>query len=310
MPEGICNKCGEQNELVFADCICCRCSNSLDQHWTGVTATDWILIVTHHSPLLPPVASGTDGVASAGGDVPPETPFRPYAVRHGYRNTTYAEMKSLWATRHKCEGSFRPATAEEIADKELWTLQIYWESSEIFNKWGFDDEVRPLIGDWDNDAVRRYDRAVEEIEKRIEQLGLHEPYWHYLGLGERIRASQGHTPGHGLSQVVGMADLKEQLMHEVIGPFKDPELYRRYRVSLPNGILFYGPPGCGKTYIARSLAEELGWSFQYCRPSDVASPYIHDTVSRIRGVFSSAFEKALQLCSSTSSKRSYPPVRS
>jgi len=89
-----------------------------------------------------------------------------------------------------------------------------------------------------------------------------------------------------------MADLKEQLMHEVIGPFKDPELYRRYRVSLPNGILFYGPPGCGKTYIARALAEELGWSFQYCRPSDVASPYIHDTVSRIRAVFAAATEKA------------------
>ncbi|MBZ5635167.1 MAG: ATP-binding protein [Acidobacteriia bacterium] len=100
------------------------------------------------------------------------------------------------------------------------------------------------------------------------------------------------SPPRGLSQVAGMADLKEQLAHEVIGPFKDPELYRRYRVSLPNGILFYGPPGCGKTYIARSLAEELGWSFQYCRPSDVASPYIHDTVSRIRAVFAAATEKA------------------
>jgi transitional endoplasmic reticulum ATPase len=40
------------------------------------------------------------------------------------------------------------------------------------------------------------------------------------------------------------------------------------------------------------LAEELGWSFQHCRPSDVASPYIHDTVNRIRGIFSTAIEKA------------------
>jgi|ERR1035441_7311549 ATP-dependent 26S proteasome regulatory subunit len=96
----------------------------------------------------------------------------------------------------------------------------------------------------------------------------------------------------GLSRVAGMADLKDQLIHDVIGPFKDPDVYRRYRVSLPNGILFYGPPGCGKTYVARSLAEELGWHFQYCRPSDVASPYIHDTVSKIRAVFAAALEKA------------------
>lgn len=88
-----------------------------------------------------------------------------------------------------------------------------------------------------------------------------------------------------------MADLKEQLTLEVIGPFRDPELFRRYRVSLPNGILFFGPPGCGKTYIARALAQELGWSFQYCRPSDVASPFIHDTVSRIRAVFTAAIEE-------------------
>src|SRR5262249_13092596 len=96
----------------------------------------------------------------------------------------------------------------------------------------------------------------------------------------------------GLAQVAGMTDLKDQLTQDILGPLRDPDLFRRYRVSLPNGILFYGPTGCGKTYIARSLADELGWSFQYCRPSDVASPFIHDTVSRIRSVFTTAIERA------------------
>jgi hypothetical protein len=50
----------------------------------------------------------------------------------------------------------------------------------------------------------------------------------------------------GFARVAGMVGLKEQLIHDVVGPFMNPELYRRYRVSLPNGILFYGPPGCGK----------------------------------------------------------------
>jgi hypothetical protein len=120
----------------------------------------------------------------------------------------------------------------------------------------------------------------------------------------------GPSTTRGLSQVAGMATLKEQLVHDVIGPFKDPELYARYRVSIPNGILFYGPPGCGKTYVARALAEELAWSFQYCRPSDVASPYIHDTVKQIRAVFSRAIENAPSLYSLTNSRRLYRLGRS
>ena len=143
-------------------------------------------------------------------------------------------------------------------------------------------------------------QAWEEIRKGFEELRLlkgslfdHEQELKAIfATDESVVVAHRPKSGRGLSQVTGMAELKAQLMHEVIGPFADPELYRRYRVSLPNGILFYGPPGCGKTYIARSLAEELGWFFQYCRPSDVASPYIHDTVSRIRAVFSTAIEKA------------------
>jgi AAA+ superfamily predicted ATPase len=109
---------------------------------------------------------------------------------------------------------------------------------------------------------------------------------------QAARSQRVPNPGRGLSEVAGMEALKDQLRHEIIEAFRNPDLYRRYRVSVPNGMLFYGPPGCGKTYVARCLAEELGYFFQYCRPSDVASPYIHDTVRKIRELFTAAIEKA------------------
>jgi AAA+ superfamily predicted ATPase len=96
----------------------------------------------------------------------------------------------------------------------------------------------------------------------------------------------------GLNKVAGMSVLKEQLRKEIIGPLRSPQIYEKYRIGVPNGILFYGPPGCGKTYIARQLAEELGYFFQDVKPSDVASRFIHDTVVRIREMFDLALEKA------------------
>ena len=98
--------------------------------------------------------------------------------------------------------------------------------------------------------------------------------------------------GSGLNEIAGMSDLKQWLGKEILGPLREPERYAKYRISIPNGILFYGPPGCGKTYVARQLAQELGYFFQEIKPSDVASPYIHSTVLRIREMFDEALEKA------------------
>lgn len=96
----------------------------------------------------------------------------------------------------------------------------------------------------------------------------------------------------GLNNIAGMQGLKEWLRKEVLGPLRNPQAYEKYRIGIPNGILFYGPPGCGKTYVARQLAEELGYFFLEVKPSDVASPYIHSTVLRIRELFDEAVEKA------------------
>jgi len=98
--------------------------------------------------------------------------------------------------------------------------------------------------------------------------------------------------GQGLDKVAGMHALKELLRREVVDPVRNPEPYLRYGLSIPNGILLYGPPGCGKTYIARRLAEELGHYFVEIIPSELVGSFIHQTVNRIRDMFDTAAEKA------------------
>lgn len=97
---------------------------------------------------------------------------------------------------------------------------------------------------------------------------------------------------HGLEKVAGMSELKTLLKEEVIGPIRNPEPFKRYGLTIPNGILLYGPPGCGKTFIARQLAQELNFFFLEIVPSEIASPFIHDSVLRIRNIFERAEEHA------------------
>ena len=98
--------------------------------------------------------------------------------------------------------------------------------------------------------------------------------------------------GKGFNDIAGMDELKETLYHDIINPLKDKELYDKYKVSPPNGMLLYGPPGCGKTFFAQKLAEEVDYNYISVKPSDLASTYIHGTQENIGQLFNNAKEKA------------------
>jgi len=100
------------------------------------------------------------------------------------------------------------------------------------------------------------------------------------------------TQGKGFDLIAGMYELKETLYQDIIRPLSEPELYKEYGVSPPNGMLLYGPPGCGKTYIAQKLAEEIGYHYIEVKPSDLASIYIHGTREKIGKMFKEAEVKA------------------
>ncbi len=92
--------------------------------------------------------------------------------------------------------------------------------------------------------------------------------------------------------LAGMRELKAMFERDVILPLRYPQLYEQYKIPIPNGILLYGPPGCGKTFFVRTAAKLLGYSFIEIKPSTLASPYVHETQRLIGEMFKSAVEKA------------------
>ena len=98
--------------------------------------------------------------------------------------------------------------------------------------------------------------------------------------------------GNGFADVAGMTELKAQLQSDVIDLLQNPEQAKELGLSIPNGILFYGPPGCGKTFFAEKFAEETGFNYQYVKGSDVASPYIDGGKGKIADIFEQARENA------------------
>ncbi|MCF8262754.1 MAG: AAA family ATPase [Melioribacteraceae bacterium] len=98
--------------------------------------------------------------------------------------------------------------------------------------------------------------------------------------------------GGGFKDIAGMQALKETLYNDVIRAINEKELYQKYGLTIPNGILLYGPPGCGKSFFAQKLAEEIGCNFKIIKPSDLASIYVHGSQEKIGKLFDEAMANA------------------
>ena len=101
--------------------------------------------------------------------------------------------------------------------------------------------------------------------------------------------------GNGFKDIAGMNDLKQMLTQKVIFILKDKEKAEKYKLLPPNGILFYGPPGCGKSFFAEKFAEEAGFHFMLVKASDLGSIYVHGTQGKIADLFKKAEEIPLNV---------------
>ena len=98
--------------------------------------------------------------------------------------------------------------------------------------------------------------------------------------------------GNGFADIAGMDDLKEMLHKRVILILQNKELADKYKLTPPNGMLLYGPPGCGKSFFAEKFAEETGFNFILVKASDLGSIYVHGSQGKIADLFKKAEQNA------------------
>ncbi|WP_407569417.1 ATP-binding protein [Deinococcus altitudinis] len=100
------------------------------------------------------------------------------------------------------------------------------------------------------------------------------------------------TPRVTLADVAGMTEVKRRLDLALISPLRNPELLKMYGAALGGGLLLYGPPGCGKTFIARAVAGELNARFLAVGLSDVLDMYMGQSERNLSEVFALARRNA------------------
>ncbi|WP_216917532.1 ATP-binding protein [Nocardia noduli] len=95
-----------------------------------------------------------------------------------------------------------------------------------------------------------------------------------------------------LAEVGGMDEVKRQLDLTLLGPLRNPELAKAFGTSARGGLLLYGPPGCGKTFIASAIAGELGANFYPIEIADILDIYIGASERNLHNVFEVARRNA------------------
>lgn len=92
-------------------------------------------------------------------------------------------------------------------------------------------------------------------------------------------------PKVNFADVGGLDELKEQIKINIIYPFQQPELFRSFGKKIGGGILLYGPPGCGKTFIARATAGECKARFINIAINDILDMYIGNSEKNLHQIF-------------------------
>ncbi|MCI4667774.1 MAG: AAA family ATPase [Bacteroidia bacterium] len=159
-----------------------------------------------------------------------------------------------------------------------------------------------MASDQAQDAQIAYEKAViidpslkdsfleAEINLQAATEGPQEPEKLKLGgssteIGQEDKYLDIERPKIGFEQVGGMDAVKEEVKMKIIHPLEHPEIYKAYGKKIGGGILLYGPPGCGKTLLARATAGEVKSNFINIGISDILDMYVGQSERNLHAIF-------------------------
>ena len=160
----------------------------------------------------------------------------------------------------------------------------------------------------DDERVVEVSDALKQQDLSVGDHLLFEPRSGYLieklPKGEMEELVIEEVPDINYDQIGGLAKELEQVKDAVELPFLYPDLFAEHRLSPPKGLLLYGPPGCGKTLIAKAVANSIAKKLGHLKGKEVRSYFLHikgpellnkyvgESERQIREVFAKAKEKA------------------
>ncbi|MBN1462016.1 MAG: ATP-binding protein [Armatimonadetes bacterium] len=140
-------------------------------------------------------------------------------------------------------------------------------------------------------------RRATQLRRRAEKKALasanpHAPQPSRTVGGTLLTAFEAAEPGVTFADVGGMAAAKQALERVAILPHRHPESAKRFGITTGGGVLLYGPPGCGKTLLARAAAGEMGVPILEVKSSDILHPLYGMAERNFSEAFRAAREKA------------------
>ncbi|KAG2296915.1 hypothetical protein Bca4012_017394 [Brassica carinata] len=204
-----------------------------------------------------------------------------------------AEILSLVAQKLRLEGSFDMkriarltpgfvgADLEELADMaaSLCVNRIMDSRKLQLSSSDCDDDDRSWLRQpWSDEDLDKLFVRMSDFEEAVK-----------LVKGSLTREGFSTVPDVSWDDVGGLGHLRTQLKDYVVNPIKYPETFEKFGgKNLETGFLLYGPPGCGKTLVAKAVANEAGANFIHIKGPELLNKYVGESERAIRTLFQRA----------------------